>query len=64
MTGNVKAALLKDENVNAAQVKVVTEGGVVYLMGLLRQDEADRATEVARRVAGVQRVVKVMEYIK
>ncbi len=64
VTGNVKAALLKDENVNAAQVKVVTEGGVVYLMGLLRQDEADRATEVARRVAGVQRVVKVMEYIE
>ena len=64
VTGNVKAALLKDENVNAAQVKVVTERGVVYLMGLLRQDEADRATEVARRVAGVQRVVKVMEYIE
>ena len=64
VTGNVKAALLKDENVNAAQVKVVTERGVVYLMGLLRQDEADRATEVARRLAGVQRVVKVMEYIE
>ena len=64
VTGNVKAALFKDENVNAAQVKVVTERGVVYLMGLLRQDEADRATEVVRRVAGVQRVVKVMEYIE
>ena len=64
VTGNVKASLLKDRKVNAVQVKVVTERGVVYLMGLLRQDEADRATEVVRRVVGVQGVVKVMEYIK
>ena len=64
VTGNVKAALLQDEELNAAQVKVVTEGSVVYLMGLLRQDEADRAAEIARRVAGVRRVVKVVEYIE
>ena len=64
VTGKVKVALFQDEEINAAQVKVVTERGVVYLMGLLRQDEADRATEIARRVAGVQRVVKVMEYVE
>ena len=64
VTGKVKAALFRDKEINAGQVKVVTEAGVVYLMGLLRQEEADRATEVARRVAGVQRVVKVMEYIE
>ena len=64
VTGKVKVALFQDEELNAAQVKVVTERGVVYLMGLLRQDEADRATEIARRVAGVQRVVKVMEYVE
>lgn len=64
VTGKVKVALLRDEEINAAHVKVVTERGNVYLMGLLRQAEADRATEIARRVAGVQRVVKVMEYIE
>ena len=64
VTGRVKVALLADEDVRSIHVKVVTERGIVYLMGLLRQDEADRATEVARRVAGVQRVVKVMEYIE
>ena len=64
VTLKVKAALLQDREINAAQVKVVTERGIVYLMGLLRQDEADRATEIARRVAGVRTVVKVMEYIE
>lgn len=64
VTGKVKLALVGDGRVNAAQVKVVTERGTVYLMGLLRQDEADRATEIARRVPGVQRVVKVIEYIE
>lgn len=64
VTGRVKIALLHDRELNAAQVKVVTERGIVYLMGLLRQNEADRATEIARRVAGVQGVVKAMEYIE
>ena len=64
VTGKVKLALLRDEEISAARVKVVTERGAVYLMGLLRQDEADRATEIARRVPGVQRVVKVIEYIE
>ena len=64
VTGKVKLALLQDDEVNAAQVKVVTERGIVYLMGLLRQAEVDRATEVVRRVAGVRQVVNVMEYIE
>ena len=63
VTGKVKLALFRHPELNAARVKVVTERGTVYLMGLLRQDEADRATEIARRVPGVQRVVKVIEYI-
>ena len=62
VTARVKVALLAVDEIRAVQIKVVTERGTVYLMGLLRQDEADRATEVARRVAGVQRVVKAMEY--
>ena len=64
ITGKVKLALLRDNDVNTVQVKVVTERGNVYLMGILRQDEADRAVEIARRVPGVQRVVKVIEYVE
>ena len=64
VTGKVKLALLQDEGLGATRVKVVTERGNVYLMGLLRQVEANRATEIARRIPGVQRVVVVVEYIR
>lgn len=64
VTARVKIALLQDAEIDAAKVKVVTERGTVYLMGLLSQDEADRTTEIARRVGGVQSVVKVIEYIE
>jgi len=64
VTGKVKAALFRDKEISAGRVKVVTERGVVYLMGLLRQEEIDRATEIARRVSGVQRVVKVVDYVE
>ena len=64
VTGKVKAALLANDALRGIRVKVVTERGTVYLMGLLRQAEANRATDIARRVAGVQRVVKVLEYIQ
>ena len=63
VTGKVKAALLANDALRGIRVKVVTERGTVYLMGLLSQAEADRAADIARRVAGVQRVVKVLEYI-
>lgn len=63
ITGKVKTALLNNDAVEATRVKVVTENSVVYLMGLVSQKEADAATEVARRVGGVQRVVRIFEYI-
>ena len=43
-------------------VKVVTEAGVVYLMGIVSRNEGDRAARVASRVSGVMRVVTVFEY--
>lgn len=45
------------------RVKVVSERGAVFLMGLLTKDEAHAVTEVVRYVSGVRRVVKVFEYI-
>ena len=66
ITSKVKAALFgnRDLNLKALHVKVVTERRTVYLMGLLTRNEAERATEIARRIAGVRRVVKFMEYIE
>ena len=44
-------------------VKVVTEAGVVYLMGLVTREEAEAAVDVARTTSGVSRVVKEFEYL-
>ena len=51
-------------NFSANQVKVVTEGSVLYLLGLVNHKEADAAVEIARTTGGVQKVVRVFEYIE
>ena len=63
LTGKIKTRLVGVENLQSAQIKVVTENAVVYLMGLVKKDEAESATEAARQVGGVQRVVKLFEYL-
>jgi len=63
VTAKVKTAIIDHDTDVALRTKVVTEKGVVYLMGLLSHTEADKVTELARRVGGVQRVVKLFEYI-
>jgi osmotically-inducible protein OsmY len=61
ITGKVKTRLLRDENVPGTQIKVVTESGAVYLMGLVTRAEADAATELARNTSGVARVITLFE---
>jgi len=63
ITARVKAALVEAQDLHANVIKVVTESGTVFLMGLVSRREADRAAQVASRVAGVQRVVTVFEFI-
>lgn len=66
ITGKVKTSLFSIkglEGFDPTRVKVVTENGTVYLMGLLTRREGDAVAEEARRVGGVQRVVKLFEYI-
>ena len=63
LTGRVKAAFLDAGDPPANAVKVVTERGVSYLMGRVTEREAERATQAARRVPGVQKVVRVFEII-
>ncbi|MDH3381008.1 MAG: division/outer membrane stress-associated lipid-binding lipoprotein [Gammaproteobacteria bacterium] len=64
ITTKVKTRLYKETRIDANRVKVVTEQGNVYLMGLVTRTEGDSAAGVARTVKGVTRVVKVFEYIQ
>jgi osmotically-inducible protein OsmY len=63
ITSKVKTKLLSLDNFDGTKIKVVTEKGVVYLMGLVTHEESDRATEATRQVGGVQKVVKLFQYI-
>jgi osmotically-inducible protein OsmY len=63
LTGRVKAAFVAAQKFSATHVKVVTEAGVVYLLGLVNRQEADEATELARGIGGVSKVVRVFEYL-
>ena len=62
ITSKVKARFVDARKFNPVHVKVVTENSVVYLMGIVKQQEADAATEIARTTSGVRRVVRVFEY--
>lgn len=63
ITSNVKARMLTDSTIPGRRIKVVTEAGAVYLMGLVTQAEAAAAVATAQQVGGVQRIVKLFEYI-
>jgi osmotically-inducible protein OsmY len=63
LTSKVKSRLLNSEGVQTNHVKVVTSNDTVYLMGLVTRAEAAAATETAATTSGVQRVVKVFEYL-
>lgn len=62
VTSKVKTRMIDAKKVSPTHVKVVTERGVVYLMGIVSRDEAAAAADVAATTSGVVRVVKVFEY--
>ena len=64
ITAKVKGRFVNVKGLNPLHVKVVTEAGVVYLLGLVTETEAETATELARTTGGVRKVVKVFEYCK
>ena len=63
LTSKVKASYLDAKDLQSNTLKVVAERAVVYLMGLVTEREASRATELARGVSGVGKVVRVFEVI-
>lgn len=64
ITTKVKSALLAEKGLRSAQIKVLTENKTVYLLGLVTQKHADVATNVARSVIGVNKVVRAFEYLQ
>lgn len=62
VTTKIKSEMLANEDLKSSSIKVVTENGSVYLMGIVNREQADIAVDIARQVSGVQRVVKVFQY--
>lgn len=64
ITSKVKARFIDANKFQANHVKVVTEAGTVFLLGMVTRKEADDAAEIARTTADVKKVVRVFEYVQ
>ena len=62
ITTKINAHMLATKDFPASRVQVITEAGVVYLMGLLTENEANWAVDIVRQVYGVKKIVKIIEY--
>lgn len=63
ITSNIKSQLLFRRGIKSSRIKVITENGTVYLMGILTKIQAEKAANIASMSSGVRRVVKAVEYI-
>ena len=63
ITSKVKSRFLASGQFQINHIKIVTEQGVVFLLGMVKREEADNATEIASATSGVTKVVKVFEYL-
>ncbi|TAL59202.1 MAG: BON domain-containing protein [Legionella sp.] len=63
ITGQVRSNMLTKKGLESGSIRIVTENGVVYLMGIVTNEQAALAVDVARRVNGVSKVVKIFQYI-
>lgn len=64
LTTKVKTKLITHDGVDGDRIKVVTEDGVVYLMGRVPRREAELAVQATGGVFGVQKIVKVFQYLE
>ncbi|SEF40781.1 BON domain-containing protein [Nitrosomonas ureae] len=63
LTSKVKARFLAERKFQINHVKIVTENGVVYLLGMVTREEGDNAAQIASLTSGVRKVVKAFEYL-
>lgn len=64
ITTKIKSKYIFSDDLDVSQIKVVTENGTVYLMGVLAPEEANAAVDLASDTDGVQKVVKIFSYIR
>ena len=64
ITSKVKTAMLTTPNFDATRIKVVTENKSVFLMGIVSVQTGNKAADIARHVEGVEKVIKLFEYIE
>ncbi len=64
ITGQVRSNMLTKKGLESGSIRIVTENGVVYLMGIATPEQANLAVDVARRINGVVKVVKIFQYIR
>lgn len=62
ITSRVKTKMITTSGFKSSHVKITTEDGTVYLMGLVTRQTGHQAAEIARNISGVKRVVKLFEY--
>ncbi|MDA8561556.1 BON domain-containing protein [Gammaproteobacteria bacterium] len=64
ITSKIKAKLIAANNIDPSKIKVLTENGTVFLMGITKKNEATKAIEITKNTSGVQGIVKVFSYIE
>lgn len=64
ITTKVKGRMLNDKNLDMTRIKVVTENGEVFLLGVISREQADIATDIARNTSGVRKVIRMFDYIE
>ena len=62
ITTKIKGQMLATENLKSSSIKVITDNGVVYLMGSVSREQATIATDLASQISGVRKVVKIFQY--
>ncbi len=63
ITTQIKGKMLGSKTVKVSRIKVITENGVVYLMGLVTSGEEKSATDIAREIPDVEKIIQIFEYI-
>ena len=64
ITTKVKTALFTDQEINSSSIKVITENGVTYLLGIVDKQQADFAISTTRKINGVRKVVNLFQITK
>lgn len=62
LTAKIKAQMVADASVPGSRIKVITENGIVYLLGIVSRQEANQATRLVQGVSGVQKIVRLFQY--